>query len=104
MSLLSKVLGFLGVTGGPSARCARLYGSCMATTRLEQRELAKAMRQLPDRYADRLRPRTFEHITGDAAAGRWEAAVDRLITALCIQGEPVTVAECDELRAVLDAG
>jgi hypothetical protein len=75
----------------------------VARTRKEQRELADAMRRLPDRFADRLPARTVEQVRGAAAAGRWEHAVDELIIALQARAEAVTVEEREHLRHVLKA-
>lgn len=74
-----------------------------ATSQMEHRELAQIMRRLPGRYADRLPKRTVNQIRTAAAAGRWERAVEMLITWLRRQAAPVTAPERDELRAVLEA-
>jgi hypothetical protein len=102
MSVLNEALGFLGLAGGSNARNGR-YEPSMAKPRKEQRDLAEAMRRLPGRYADRLSARTVQRITGAAAAGQWEKAVDELITALHARAEAVTAAERDDLHALLDA-
>jgi hypothetical protein len=101
MSVLNEALQFLGLAGG----AARYWGPapCASRPRQEQRELAATMRALPGRFADRLSASALERITGTAAAGRWEEAVDELITALCARAEAVTDQERDELRAVLEA-
>jgi hypothetical protein len=55
------------------------------------------------RYRDgRTSACALERITG-AAAGRWEEAIDELITVLHARAEAVTRTEHDELRAVLGA-
>jgi hypothetical protein len=100
--VLNEALEFFGLTTGSNARSSR-YESGMAQSRIEQRELAEAMRRLPGRYADRLSARTREKITGAAAGGQWEKAIDDLMTALHARAETTTAAERDELRAVLDA-
>jgi hypothetical protein len=102
MSVLSEALEFLGLTGGSEASAGR-YELRVARTRKEQRELAEAMRRLPGRFADRLPARTVEQIRGAAAAGRWEQAVDELITALRARAEAVTLEEHADLRDVLKA-
>jgi hypothetical protein len=99
MSVLHEALTYLGIAGG-SHRYDRA-GAGTALTRQEQRELAVRMRTLPGRFADRLSASAFERITGAAAAGRWEQAVEELIIALCARVAPVTHAEHKELRAVL---
>jgi hypothetical protein len=43
---------------------------------------AEVVRQMPGRYAGRLSARALEEITGAAAAGQWEKAIDQLIMAL----------------------
>jgi hypothetical protein len=68
-----------------------------SVTRQENRALAEAMRRLPGRYSDRLAPRTLQRITGAAAAGQWERAVDQLITALGSGSAPLTDDERTEL-------
>ena len=99
MAVLTEALVHL-VGGWKAGRCE---SGDWNWTPMEHRGLADAMRRLPGRYADRLHPRTLERITGAVAAGRWERAVDQLITALCCGAETVTPEERDELRAVLDA-
>ncbi|WP_460335040.1 hypothetical protein [Actinoallomurus acanthiterrae] len=66
----------------------------------QRRELADVMRGLPRRYADRLPTATLRQITGSAATGRWEQAVDQLITVLNRLGPGITSEERDELRAL----
>jgi hypothetical protein len=101
MSVLSEALAFLGIVGDSDRYARRDSGMCR--TREEQRELAAAMRALPGRFVGRLSARALERITGAAAAGRWEEAVEELITALCARSEAVTDHERGELRAVLEA-
>lgn len=100
--MLSEALEFLGLAGGSEAPADR-YELRVARTRKEQRELADAMRRLPDRFADRLSARTVEQVRAAAAAGRWEHAVDELITALQARAEAVTLEEREHLREVLKA-
>jgi hypothetical protein len=99
MSVLNEALQFLGLAGGAARYCGP--APCASRPRQEQRELAATMRALPGRFADRLSSYALERITGAAAAGRWEEAVDELITALHTRAEAVTNQERDELRAVL---
>jgi hypothetical protein len=101
MSVLNEALQFLGLAGG----AARYRGPapCASRPRQEQRELAATMRALPGRFADRLSASALERITGAAAAGQWEEAVEELITALHTRAKAVTDQERDELHAVLAA-
>jgi hypothetical protein len=101
MSVFNEALELLGLAGG-SARYRR-QEFAMTRTRQEQRELAETMRTLPGRFADRLSARTLQQVTGAAAAGRWEEAVEALIIALQARTEMVTRAEREELCAVLEA-
>jgi hypothetical protein len=55
------------------------------------------------RFAGRLPVRTVAEVRGAAAAGRWERAVDELITALRTHAQVISVEEHEELRAVLRA-
>ncbi len=61
------------------------------------------MRRLPGRFGDRLSVRALAEVRRSAAAGQWEKAVDKLITALHAREEAVSVEECEELLAVLRA-
>jgi hypothetical protein len=101
MSVLNEALELLGIAGG-STRYRR-QESGMTRTRQEQRELAETMRTLPGRFADRLPTRKLQQVTGAAAAGQWEEAVEKLITALRVRSEMITRAEREELCAVLEA-
>lgn len=101
MSVLNEALQVLGLAPGAARYCGP--APCASRPRQEQRELAATMRALPGRFADRLSASALERITGAAAAGRWEEAVDELITALHTRAEAVTDQERDELRAVLEA-
>lgn len=98
--MLSEALAYLGIATGPHHYDRQ---SCSAMTRQAQRELAAKMRVLPGRFADRLPARALERIIGAAAAGRWEEAVDDLITVLHTRGAAITVCEREELRTVLEA-
>ena len=102
MNVLNEALELLGLAGGSNERPER-NELAMARTRNEQRELAERMRRLPGRFADRLSARTLKQVTDAAAAGRWEQAVDELITALRVRAEAVTDRERAELHAVLEA-
>lgn len=101
MGVLAEVLALLGLVED-AGRYGR-PGSGLARTREEHRELAEMMRGLPGLFTDRLSGSALERITGLAAAGWWEEAVDELITALHARAEAVTHAERAKLRAVLQA-
>jgi hypothetical protein len=101
MSVLNEALQFLGLAGGVARN--RGPAPCASRPRQEQRELAEAMRALPGRFADRLSASALERITGAAAGGRWEEAVEELITALHARAEAVTDQERDELHAACEA-
>ena len=102
MNVLNEALELLGLAGGSGERPER-HELGMTRTRNEQRELAERMRRLPGRFADRLPDRTTKQVTDAAAAGRWEQAVDELITALHVHAGRVTDRERAELHAVLEA-
>lgn len=90
----------LGVSDalGPGPR--RLPG-VVGLPRQEQREPAIVMRGLADRFAGRVSAGAW--ISGAAASGRWEQAVDESLTALKVRAEAITSVERDELRMVLGA-
>lgn len=94
---------WLGRLARERLRGQRRYAIAGAPTPEEGRELAEVMRRLPGRYAGRLTPRTLRGIRGAAAAGQWEQALDRLLTALRARSAPVTAGEREELRTVLAA-
>jgi hypothetical protein len=73
------------------------------TTLRQRRELAGVMRGLPGRYTDRVPTSTLRQITGSAAAGQWEQAVDQLITVLDRLAPGITPQERDELWALSTA-
>jgi hypothetical protein len=54
------------------------------------------MRALPDRFAGRISARALARVRDAAASGRWEQAVEELITALIARAEAITGAERDE--------
>jgi hypothetical protein len=69
--------------------------------RLEQREVARAVRCLPGRFTDRLPARTLQRISIAASGGQWERVVADLIASLRAHNQPVTPEERDQLHAVL---
>lgn len=99
--MLHEALEFLGIAAGPHQHPRPDAG--VAMTRQEQRELAVRMRVLPVRFAGRLSASARERVRSAAAAGRWEEAIDELLTALSARAAPVSTAERAELRAVLVA-
>jgi hypothetical protein len=101
MGVLNEALELLGLATGYN-RHSRLEAGT-ARTPQEQRELAATMRGLSSRFADRLSAGVLERITSAAAAGRWEEAVDELVTALYARAETLTAAEGEELGAVVAA-
>ncbi|SEG84515.1 hypothetical protein SAMN04489712_11717 [Thermomonospora echinospora] len=94
---------WLARLAGEQLKGRRRYDIAGTPTQAENQELAEVMRRLPERYADRLTPRTLQGISGAAAAGQWEQAVDRLLAALRARSAPVTAGERDELHMVLAA-
>jgi hypothetical protein len=71
--------------------------------KLEQREVARAVRCLPGRFTDRLPERTLQRISIAASGGQWERVMADLIASLRAHNQPVTPAERDELQTVLEA-
>ncbi|MBC6457862.1 hypothetical protein HKK72_08100 [Actinomadura sp. HBU206391] len=67
------------------------------------RELALAIRRLPERFTDRLPDRTLQRISIAASGGQWQQVLDDLIGSLHAYNQPVTVEERDQLRAALEA-
>lgn len=92
--MLHEALAYLGIAAGPHQYARAGAGTGM--TDQEHRELAAQMRALPARFADRLSAGARERVT-IAAAGRWEDAVDELLTALVARAEiitPTSVSNC----------
>ncbi|MER7547271.1 hypothetical protein ABTW95_30110 [Spirillospora sp. NPDC127506] len=65
--------------------------------------VAELLRGLPGTYRDRLPHRALRRITGFLAQGRWETAVEELVTALQAFHAPVSPAERENLRTLLHA-
>jgi hypothetical protein len=103
MAVGGETLWLVRMLGGRAMRRRRYEINRVRLTRTESQKLAEAMRRLPGQYADRVAPRTLRRISGAAAAGQWEWAVDRLMIALRFGPVPVTAGEREELRAVLIA-
>ncbi|GLZ12900.1 hypothetical protein Acsp04_31350 [Actinomadura sp. NBRC 104425] len=119
MGAMEDFLRLLGLTGdadparagdaarpaprAPAAAPAAAPERPAAAPAVGRRRLEQTLRRLPDRYRDRLGPPALRQVTRAAAGGRWDAAVDHLVAALCRCEAPVTAAERQELRAVLRA-
>jgi hypothetical protein len=83
---------------GPRRRCRPESG--IAVSRQAQRDLAARMRTVPGRFTGRLSAAALERVRSAAAAGRWEEAIEELITALGASAEPITSEDHHELSAV----
>jgi hypothetical protein len=70
---------------------------------VDHRELVRAIRELPDRYCDRVPAHTLRQIIDAASAGKWENAIDQLVMSLYARAESVTCWEREELRKMLKA-
>jgi hypothetical protein len=90
-------------TGDRMTRRWRYQIESTPTTPRQRRELAGMMRGLPGRYTDRVPTNTLRQITGSAAAGQWEQAVDQLISVLDRLAPGITRQERDDLRALSSA-
>jgi hypothetical protein len=73
------------------------------TVKLEQREVARAVRCLPGRFTDRLPERTLQRISIAASGGQWERVMADLIASLRAHNQSVTPEERDQLHALLEA-
>lgn len=108
MGVTDQMLRLLGLTGPPhpiplpGPPPTAVQGRA-GQGRDGQRELADAMRRLPECFRDRLPASMVQRVVGAAASGRWETAVDQLVMALYMRGAPVSAAERAELRDVLAA-
>ncbi|CNF62313.1 Uncharacterised protein [Mycobacterium tuberculosis] len=105
MAVMEQILRLVGLTDPPQPAGVLISGWPPAATmpREQQRKLADTMRHLPGRFQDRLPPAVLQRITGAAAAGQWEKAIDHLVMALYMRHAPVTPAERAELRGALRA-
>jgi hypothetical protein len=66
-------------------------------------EMMDRVNALPDSFAGRIDPMDLDDVREAAHAGEWGEAVDILIASLSQTQAPVTTAERDELRTLLDA-
>lgn len=69
---------------------------------MDDYELADRAHALPDRLADRLEPRTLDHLRRHASGGAWDEEIDSLLAGLQKGGKTITAAEHDEIAALLD--
>jgi hypothetical protein len=99
MGVVDQVLRMLGLADPPQPGTPSAGRLCVA----ENQELAERLRRLPGRFSDRLPASVLRRITGSAACGRWEKAIDQLVMALYVRDAPVTATERQELRTVLRA-
>jgi hypothetical protein len=70
---------------------------------VDDNEMMDRVNALPNRFAGRLEPATFNQVRSAARAGEWGEAVDNLIAGLAETRAVVTAAERHELRALLAA-
>jgi len=68
---------------------------------VSEHEMMDRVNALPDRFAARLEPATFNQVRSAARAGEWGEAVDNLIAGLVETQAAVTTAERDELCSLL---
>jgi hypothetical protein len=77
--------------------------SSSATAEVQHRDVARAIRCLPERFTDRLPDRTLQRLSIAASGGQWEQVMGDLIASLRAHNQPVTAEERDQLLAVLEA-
>ena len=70
---------------------------------MDQNEIARRASSLPARFADRIPARTLEIIRLMDGGGEYGELTIELAASLAAQHAPVTAAERDELRALLEA-
>jgi hypothetical protein len=70
---------------------------------MDQNEIARRASSLPARFADRIPARTLEIIRLTDGGGEYGELTIELAASLAAQHAPVTAAERDELRALLEA-
>jgi hypothetical protein len=70
---------------------------------MNENEIAKLASSLPQKFADRLPPRTLEIIELMEAGGEYGELTIELSASLAAHHTPVTAAERDELRGLLEA-
>jgi hypothetical protein len=70
---------------------------------MDENEIARRASGLPQRFADRIPARTLEIIELMNGGGEYGELAVELAAALAVHQVPVTAAERDELRALLEA-
>jgi hypothetical protein len=70
---------------------------------MDQYEIAQRASALPAQFAERVAPGTLESIQLMNEGGEYEDLTIELAASLAADGAPVTAAERDELRALLEA-
>jgi hypothetical protein len=70
---------------------------------MDSREIARRASSLPQRFADRVPPHTLESIELMNEGGEYGELTIELAASLAAHRAPVTAAERDELRALLEA-
>lgn len=70
---------------------------------MDENEIARRASSLPARFADRIPARTLEIIRLMDGGGEYGELTIELAASLAAQHSPVTAAERDELRALLEA-
>jgi hypothetical protein len=84
----------------------RQPGSCQEPERdtaVNESEVIEHTEMLPDRYANRVLQHDLDGMRSMADGGEWQELVDLLIASLTVTHAPVTTAERDELRSLLEA-
>jgi hypothetical protein len=70
---------------------------------VNESEVIERTATLADRYADRVPPHDLDGMRSMAEGGEWQELVDLLIASLTVTQAPITGAERDELRSLLEA-
>src|SRR5690242_3141242 len=70
---------------------------------MDDKELARRAYELPGRFADRLSPKTFEHVQGAARVGEWDEEIDILLAGLKKADSAISAQERNEIKALLEA-
>ncbi len=70
---------------------------------MNETEIAERAEALPERFADRLPEPNVDGLRDMAEGGEWGELVSELVAGLVKRQPAVTVAERDELAALLDA-
>jgi hypothetical protein len=70
---------------------------------VNESEVIERAEALPELYAGRVRPDDLDGMRSMAGAGEWQELIDLLLASLGLTRAPVTAAERDELRGLLEA-